>query len=106
MGMRRGQFKLHEACAKGDSGMVVRLLQGGWDPDAGDAHGAAPLHVACGAGHGGVVALLLTAGADPNGLAFESECSALHVAAAVDNHVGHRHCRDCTDPLKTPLLPD
>jgi hypothetical protein len=59
-----GQTCLHLAAAKGSSGLIKYLLEGGMSPDTTDSNGFTALHYAIGGGHEETVSLLLRKGAD------------------------------------------
>ena len=54
------------AALKGNTGLVIELLQAGADPDACDGQGRTPLIEAAFGGHVDTLSALLGAGADPN----------------------------------------
>src|ERR1043165_8972728 len=59
---------LHAAAAKGDAAEIERLIAGGQNVNAQDAHSRTPLHVAAHFGHQAAAQALLKGGANPNAL--------------------------------------
>jgi ankyrin repeat protein len=76
---------LHAAAAKGDAAEIERLVAGGENPNAQDAHGRTPLHVAAHFRHPAAAQALLKGGANPN--ALDAQKYDIVTIAAVNNDV-------------------
>jgi ankyrin repeat protein len=76
---------LHSAAAKGDAAEIERLIGGGENPNAQDAHGRTPLHVAAHFRHQAAAQALLKGGSNPN--ALDAQKYDIVTIAAVNNDV-------------------
>ena len=79
-----GSTPLHEACSRGDVGIVNALLRKGADVNVINKAHKSPLFIACNSGHADVVNALL----DIRGVEFESKKGTLLNVACVNNHIG------------------
>ena len=80
-----GYTGLHAAAASGDSGLIVKLIGGGADPNAKDGNGRTPLHVAAFLSRYDAVQILVSKGADAR--AYDNQRYDIITIAAVKNDV-------------------